>query len=68
GALLDGVNAGALGLMAAVTLQVGASALVDWPSWTLGLVSLLVLLRTRVNPTWLIAAGALLGWILMKVG
>lgn len=68
GALLDGVNAGALGLMAAVTLQVGASALVDWPSWTLGLVSLLVLLRTHVNPTWLIAAGALLGWILMTVG
>ncbi len=61
GALLDGVNIASLGLMAAVTLQLGQAALVD--VWTLGLgvVSLAILLRTKLNPTWLILAGLLLG-------
>jgi chromate transporter len=61
GALLDGVNATALGLMAAVTWQVGVASWVDPLTIVTGLVALLLLLRLKVNSTWLIAGGALVG-------
>ncbi len=61
GALLDGVNAAALGLMAAVTLELGRTAIVDWVTAGLALVALVALVRFRVNSVWLIAAGATLG-------
>jgi chromate transporter len=61
GALLDGVNVASLGLMAAVTWQLGVSSLTD--PWTIliALGSFVLLVRFRVNSTWLIAAGALIG-------
>jgi chromate transporter len=59
--LLDAVNAAALGLMAAVAAQLVRDAVVD--VWTLCIAVVSgVLLRFRVNTTWLLAAGALLGW------
>ena len=60
-ALLDGVNAAALGLMAGVTWQLGRSALVD--PLTVGLFagSLLALWRIRLNSAGLITAGAAVG-------
>lgn len=63
GGLLDGVNAASLGLMAAVTWQLGRTSLVD--PWTafIGLASLVALVRYNVNTTWLIAGGALAGWL-----
>jgi chromate transporter len=65
-AFLDGVNAAAVALMAAVALSLGASALVDGWSWALGLASLALLLRYKVNATWLILAGGGLGIILRQ--
>jgi chromate transporter len=61
GSLLDGVNVASLALMAAVTWQLGRASLVD--PWTIAvaLLSLLLLVRWRVNTTWLIAGGALVG-------
>lgn len=61
--LLDGVNAASLGLMAAVTWQLGRTSLVD--PWTvfIGLASLVALARYNVNTTWLIVWGALAGWM-----
>lgn len=59
--LLDGVNASALGLMAAVTWQIGRASLVDPLTVAIGLAALVLLLRFRVNSTWLIAGGAVLG-------
>jgi chromate transporter len=59
--LLDGVNACALGLMAAVTFQLATSSLTDLYTVSLMLVSLVLLLRYKINSTWLIAAGALAG-------
>ncbi|MCU0501325.1 MAG: chromate efflux transporter [Anaerolineae bacterium] len=59
--LLDGVNAAALGLMAAVTLEIARSALVDPLTIIIALTSLVLLLRLRVNSTWLIAGGAAVG-------
>lgn len=63
-ALLDGVNAASLGLMAAVTLVLSRAAIVDAATVALGLVAALLLWRTRVNSVWLILAGAALGIVL----
>jgi chromate transporter len=67
GSFLDGVNIASLSLMAAVTLQLAQSSLVDWPTVVLALISLVLLLRFKLNSTWLIAGGAiaglLVGWL-----
>jgi chromate transporter len=60
-AFLDGVNVASLGLMLGVTIQLGATALVDPLTVIIALVSLGLLFRYHTNSTWLIAGGALLG-------
>lgn len=60
-ALLDGVNAASLALMAAVSLQLATAALIDLPTLLIAAASLLALTRHKLNPTWLLAAGALTG-------
>ncbi|MFF3440365.1 chromate efflux transporter [Streptosporangium sp. NPDC002721] len=62
-ALLDGVNAAALALMAGVALQLGRISLVDPLTWALTAGTLLALWRTRLNSAWLIAAGAVVGLV-----
>lgn len=59
--LLDGVNVAALGLMAAVTWQLGRDAVVDPLTAALALLAGVALLRFRANSTWLIATGAAIG-------
>jgi len=61
--LLDGVNAASLALMAAVTLTLGYGSLIDWFSALLTLATFFVLLRFKLNSTWLVLAGAGLGWL-----
>jgi chromate transporter len=61
--LLDGVNASALGLMAAVTFQLAASSLTDLYTVSIMFISLVLLLRYKINSTWLIAGGALAGLV-----
>jgi chromate transporter len=61
GAFLDGVNVAALGLMLGVTAQLATTAVRDPLTILIVLVSLFLLLRLRINSTWLIAAGALIG-------
>src|SRR5215212_3363275 len=63
GSLLDGVNASALGLMAAVTFQLGVSSLTDFYTALIAIVSLILLLRYKINSTWLIAGGAIPGLV-----
>jgi chromate transporter len=63
GALLDGVNVAALGLMAAVTWQLGQAAIVDPLTIVLALLSLAALFRFKVNSFWLVVGGALIGWL-----
>jgi chromate transporter len=60
-ALLDGVNAASLALMAGVTLQLARAALVDPLTIVLAAAALVVQWRTRLNTAWLIAAGACIG-------
>jgi chromate transporter len=61
GALLDGVNVTSLGLMAAVTLQLGRAALVDPLTIALAIVAMFLLLRFKINSTWLVVGGGLIG-------
>jgi chromate transporter len=63
GAFLDGVNAASLALMAVVTVQLGRSAVVDWPTAALAVASAVLLLRFRVNATWLVLGGAAAGLV-----
>jgi chromate transporter len=61
--LLDGVNAAALGLMAAVTVQLAGSSLTDLYTIIIAIISLILLLRYKMNSTWLIAGGAMAGFV-----
>jgi chromate transporter len=61
GGLLDGVNAASLGLMAGVTMQLGRASLADAVSIVIALAAFVLLVRFKVNSTWLIAGGALAG-------
>lgn len=61
GALLDGVNVAAIGLMAGVTLEIARAGLIDIFTILLSLMAALLLIRYRMNSTWLILGGAVLG-------
>jgi chromate transporter len=60
-AFFDGVNAGALALLAVVTAQLAHAALVDARTLLLAAVSCVLLLRFKLNTAWLIGGGALVG-------
>lgn len=71
GAFLDAVNASAIGLMAAVTVELARHTLLDWEAkqidWGAGLIALVsaaVLFRYKVNAAWLVLGGAVIGWLL----
>jgi chromate transporter len=59
--LLDGVNVAALGLMAAVTWQLGQAAIVDWLTALLAILAAVLLFRFKLNSAWLVLGGALIG-------
>ena len=63
GRFLDGVNVGSWALMVAVTLQLGKAALSDLPAVLVAVGSLLAILRFRTNSTFLLVAGALIGFL-----
>jgi chromate transporter len=68
GALLDGINVASLGLMAAVTAQLGQSALIDPLTIVLALLALVALVRFKINSVWLVLAGAGVGVVWRLVG
>ncbi len=59
--LLDGVNVASLGLMAAVTWQLGRASLIDPLTVAIALLALVGLIHFKVNSTWLIAGGGIAG-------
>lgn len=61
--LLDGVTVASLGLMAAVTWQLGRVSLIDPLTILIGLKALILLMRFKISSTLLIAGGALVGWL-----
>ncbi|MDP9351486.1 MAG: chromate efflux transporter [Chloroflexota bacterium] len=60
-ALLDGLNVAAVGLMAAVTWELGRAALVDALTVLLAVASAVLLIRYRVNSAWLVLLGGFVG-------
>lgn len=66
--LLDGVNVASFGLMAAVTWQLGQASLIDPLTIVVALASLGLLIRYKLNTTWLIAGGAVLGLLKAFIG
>jgi chromate transporter len=64
GAALDGVTVASLALMTVVTWQLGRAALPDVVTWAIAGVSLILLLRYRVNSAWLVGAGLIVGLVI----
>jgi chromate transporter len=64
GAFLDGVQVASLALMAVVTWSLLRSAVVDGWTAALAVVALGLLLRFRVDSTWLVLGGAACGLVL----
>jgi chromate transporter len=60
---LDGVNVASLGLMLGVTVQLGSSAILDPLTVLIAIASLVLILRYKVNSTWMILGGALIGLV-----
>lgn len=67
GEALDGLNVAALALMAYVSVELARTAVRDWATAAITLVSITLLLRFRLNATWLVALGAATGLIVMWV-
>jgi chromate transporter len=61
GAALDGVNAASLGLMAAVTIQLARVSLIDPLTIIIVVACAAALFFFRINSTWLIAGGGIVG-------
>jgi chromate transporter len=69
---LDGMNAAVVALIAVVTVWLGRSAVhpaarFDWLAVGIFAASLVALLATRLNATWLIFAGGVIGWAVRAV-
>lgn len=63
-ACLDGINVASLALMAVVTMRLAGSALVDLRSVAVLGVSAFLLAKGKVNSTWLVLAGGIIGVLL----
>jgi len=67
GAVLDGINAASMSLMAVVTWRLGRAALVDWTTVAMLVACLILLIRFRLNSAWLVLVGALFGLVFSAV-
>jgi len=63
-AFLDAVNMSSVALMAAVTVKLSVSTLTSWPAWIIALAAAGAGLRWKVNATWLVLGGAVVGRLL----
>lgn len=57
-----------LALMAAVSWQLGRASLIDPLTAVMALLSLVLLIPFKINSTWLIAGGAVLGLLYKRLG
>jgi chromate transport protein ChrA len=64
---MDSVNACAVALMVGVTLRLAADALRGWPAWVIAAAALIVLLRWKVSPAWVVAGGGIAGLLLTAI-
>lgn len=61
--LLDGVNIASLGLMGAVTVELGRASLIDPLTIVIASISIALLVRFKINSTWLVVGGAITGFV-----
>lgn len=66
-AALDGVNVAAVGLMAAVTWELGRAAVIDWFTALLAVIAAALLIRFRVNSVWLVLGGGVVGIVYRSI-
>jgi chromate transporter len=62
-AFLDGANAAAVGLMAAVAWQLAASSIIDLLTAALAAIAAVLLIRFRLNSAWLVLGGGAVGLV-----
>ena len=65
---LDAVNVASLALMVVVTWQLAGAALMDVWTVLLAAVAAVLLLRYRVNSSWLVLGGAAVGLAVRALG
>jgi chromate transporter len=53
-----------LALMAVVTVELGRTAIVDLATAGIAVASAVLLVRFKINSTWLVLGGAALGWVM----
>lgn len=63
-AFLDAVNISAVGLMAAVMINLGRDVLTSLPAWIIALAAAFLSLRWKVSSPLLVVAGAIAGWLM----
>ena len=61
GSFLDAINVSAIALMAAVTAELGLTALRGWVELAIGMAAVVGLAKFRLNPAWLVVGGAVVG-------
>jgi chromate transporter len=60
--ILDGVNVASWGLMAVVSFKLAVTAIIDFPTIILTVVSLIIVFRFKINSAWLVLGGAIVGF------
>ncbi len=64
---LDAINISAVGIMAAVTLELGYSMLSQWQAWIIFIASVATTFGfKKVSPVWIVLGGAALGYLLVQ--
>lgn len=66
-AFLDAVNISAIGLMAAVVVNLAGSTLTDWRTIFIAAGAAIAGIRFKLNAAWLVAGGAVMGWVLKVI-
>lgn len=67
-AFLDAVNAGAVALMAVVTMQLARGTLIDIATILIAIAAAIGVIRFQVNAAWLVLGGAVLGFLVSLSG
>ncbi|MCO5189289.1 MAG: chromate efflux transporter [Anaerolineae bacterium] len=67
GAFLDAINAAAVGVMLAVTINLGRDTLISWQAWLIFALAAVATFRFKVSSVWLVGGGAVLGYLLQRV-
>lgn len=64
---LDAVNVAAVAVMLAVLIVMTMDAIVDWRTLTIALVCAYLTFGTKISTMWIIAIGAVLGYLLLLI-